>query len=96
MRPRFHFDMTPNGPPLDAVVPRLLPDGSLECPKCKGVCRTPVAWSPWSGIEERMVLVAGKTCDCPHCRCVHLFPPGLALAHNRILYPDDPQYQRGG
>lgn len=95
MRPRFRFDTSPKGPPPDAVVPRLLAGGDLECPKCKGVCRTPLAWNPWSGVEERMILVANKTCDCPHCGCVHLFPAALAAAHNRILYPRDSRYQSG-
>lgn len=96
MRPRFRFDMKPKGPPPDAVVPRLLPNGELECPRCGRRCRTPVAWNPWSGIEERMVLVPGKTCECPNCGCLHLFPPSLAMTHNRILYPDDPAYREGG
>ncbi len=95
MTRRFKFPFTPKGRPPGSVVPSLLPDGSLECPSCGNTCTTPVAPNPYLGFTpEKMVLVAGKTCKCPHqgCDAVHYFPPELARTHNRFWFKDDPQY----
>lgn len=79
--------------PEDAVVPTLMDDGKLLCPKCGRHCVTPKAWNPWNGRDEKMVLVAGKCNDCPQCGCKHFVTEDLALAHNHFWFPDDPQYQ---
>lgn len=88
---------TPKGEkPPEAVVPTLLPDGKLLCPKCGRHCVTPKAWNPWNGRDEKMILVAGKCNDCPQCGCQHFVTEELALEHNHYFFPDDPQYALDG
>lgn len=78
--------------PEDAVVPTLTAEGECRCPKCGKTARTPEAWNPWTGRDERMVLVPGKCNDCPNCGVRHFVTEELAQAHNHMLYPDDPQF----
>ncbi len=79
------------GRPPGSVVPTLLPSGVLICPVCRGECVTPSEPNPFLAFKvERMVLVANKSVPCPHgCGAWHWITEGLALNHNRILYPGD-------
>ncbi len=81
----------PGEKPADAVVPAWDGKGGLICPRCGGTCRTPQAWNPWNGRDEKMVLVAGKCNNCPHrgCGAVHYVTEELARLHNSYLYPED-------
>lgn len=90
MRRRLQFTKAER--PEGAVIPRLLPSGTLLCPRCEGQVRTPTAWNPFNGKEEPMILIADKTATCPHCGAVHFFPGDLARAFNRNLYPGDEQF----
>jgi hypothetical protein len=78
--------------PADAVVPTLTAEGACRCPQCGGTCNTPVAWNPWNGLDEKMVLVHGKVNNCPHCRCRHFVTRELARAHNHYWFPEDRQF----
>jgi hypothetical protein len=76
MRPRFRFDLSPKGPLPGSVTPDTpSEDGLVVCPACRGRCRTPVAWNPWNGLEEPMVLIGNRTATCPHCGVVHCSRP---------------------
>ena len=79
--------------PGDVVVPRLLANGNLECPRCRNEASTPIEPNPYRAFQpEKMILVPNKMCQCPHCPALHLITPELALAHNHFWFGDDDQF----
>ena len=91
---RFLFrPALPKGPPPGSVTPTILSEaGLVVCPRCGGLCRSPTGWNPWTGRDERMILVGNRTARCPHCHAQHYITPTLARRYNHRLYPDDPAY----
>lgn len=85
------------GRPPRSVVPRLLVNGNLECPRCRNECSTPVEPNPFRpGFRaEKMILVGNASVPCPHANCdaVHWITEPLALAHNRFWFPSDPAFR---
>lgn len=91
MKRRWRY--IPRTRPPGSVVPTLKQDDPtvLVCGSCGGEVVTPVGWNPWTGSDDRMILLANRTAACPHCGIQHWITADIARRHNAALYPDNPE-----
>jgi hypothetical protein len=92
---RRRWTYIPRTRPPGSVVPTLKQDDPtiLICPSCGGEVETPVGWNPWTGTDEKMILLSNRTANCPHagCEALHWILPDVARRHNEAAYPDNPE-----
>lgn len=91
MRPRWRY-VARTRPP-GSVVPGLREGDptTLICPACGRGVVTPVGWNPWTGTDDRMILLPNRTAACPHCGVEHWILPDVACRHNQAVYPHNPE-----
>lgn len=71
------------------VRPTLTRRGLLRCPHCSAEVATPVAFNPYRGCREKMLLLGGGTTTCPVCGVGQYIDPLTAERHNRHWFPKD-------